>query len=446
MRQGLRARFKLDQWQKDFLNTKGNKILCTGRQVGKSEICGIDAGEWAAANPNANVLIIAPTERQAYALFDKTLDHLFINHKSKIKMGKDKPTKHKITLNNGTLIWCLPAGISGRGIRFLTVHRLYIDEAAYVEREVWTATTPMLLTTGGRVILLSTPHGTEGFFYDVLSNAEQAYDNWTRFHTNSEKVIREREICKSWSEFQRDSAIDHLEREKKRMSALEYAQEYLGKPLDDLRQVFPDDLIKACMVLNRRESVLKGREYYLGVDVAAMGRDESTFEIVELFHNDTLEHVDSIVTKKTRTTDTTNTIKSLNQIYDFRKEYIDSGGLGIGVCDQLREDEQHKRKVVEINNAKRVYATSWKGIDKREMKKKMLKEELYNNLLSLMEQKRIKLLKDPELFQSLKSVQFEILNDRVRYFGNYTHIAEGLIRAAWCVKEKGLSISKFYRI
>ena len=52
----------------------------------------------------------------------------------------------------------------------------------------------------------------------------------------------------------------------------------------------------------------------------------------------------------------------------------------------------------------------------------------------------VKLLKDDELIQSLKSVQYEYMVKRgekteLRIFGNYTHIVEGLIRAAWCAKE-----------
>ena len=70
-----------------------------------------------------------------------------------------------------------------------------------------------------------------------------------------------------------------------------------------------------------------------------------------------------------------------------------------------------------------------------------MKEELYNNLLNLMEQGKIKLLDDPEIYQSLKSVQYEYGRDdrgesRIKIFGNYTHIVEGLIRAAWCSREK----------
>ena len=62
-----------------------------------------------------------------------------------------------------------------------------------------------------------------------------------------------------------------------------------------------------------------------------------------------------------------------------------------------------------------------------------------------MEHKKIKLLDDPEIYQSLKSVQYEYTRDAwghpiMRIFGNYTHIVEGLIRAAWCVKDKSLNM------
>lgn len=427
----------LDPWQKKFLETKGDKILCTGRQVGKSLICAIDAGEYAIKHPKEVILIIAPTERQAYALFDKVLNYLSISYKTYLKKGKDRPTKSKITLTNGTVLWCLPTGISGIGIRFLTVHRLYEDEASRIPEEVQTAVTPMLLTTGGDTILLSTPFGTENYFYDVLANKDEVFDSFTRFTTDSETVIKERKICETWTEKQRDKALQYLKEEKARMTELQYAQEYMGKPLFNLRQVFPDKLIKECMVLERRGRILPNRKYYLGVDVAGMGADESTFEIIDGTNKSALEQVENQITKKTRITETTEHIIGLNRQYNFKKEYIDSGGLGIGVCDQLRLDNDNKRKVIEINNASRVYA---RDSDGKEKMKKLLKEELYNNLLRLMERGEIKLLKDPEIYQSLKSVQFEIINDQARYFGNYTHIAEGLIRAAWCAKDKGLNI------
>jgi hypothetical protein len=129
----------------------------------------------------------------------------------------------------------------------------------------------------------------------------------------------------------------------------------------------------------------------------------------------------------------------LDKLYNFEKIFIDDEGIGVGVFDFLLEHEQTKRKVIPINNSKRI-------LDKDETQKtKLLKEDLYNNLLRLMETGQIYLLDDDEIFMSLKSVQYEYTSDskgkpNLRIFGNYTHIAEGIIRAAWCVKYKTLNI------
>ena len=58
-----------------------------------------------------------------------------------------------------------------------------------------------------------------------------------------------------------------------------------------------------------------------------------------------------------------------------------------------------------------------------------------------MERGELALLDDAEVFQSLKSVQYEYTDDgNIKLFGKYTHICEGLIRAAWGTKDKSLNI------
>ncbi len=125
------------------------------------------------------------------------------------------------------------------------------------------------------------------------------------------------------------------------------------------------------------------------------------------------------------TTDTTRRILALDRCYLFKRIYVDDGGLGFGVFSELIENPKTRRRTVAINNSSRI-----KDKDKKE--KKLIKEELYNNLKILMERGEIELLDDPEIFQSLRSVQFEYTDaGKFKIFGKYTHIAEGLVRAAW---------------
>jgi len=411
---------KLDDWQKQVLETQGNICLRSGRQVGKSTVISIKAAEYAIKNPNKTVLVIASVERQAYLLFEKILAHLMEHYKPYIKKGRNRPTKSKVMLKNKSVIYCLPTGLTGYGIRGYTINLLIADEAAFIPEEVWTAVTPMLAVTRGKIILLSTPHGREGYFYRCFSD-----ESFTSFHVSSEDCPRK--------------DIDFLSKEKERMTKLQYAQEYLGEFIDELRQFFPDDLIKKTCIMPRRDTIWQGRHYSLGVDVARMGADESSFEILDLSNNKKIKQVENIITRKTLTTDTTKKILLLESEYRFRNIYIDDGGLGVGVFDQLLEEETTRRKVVAINNARRSLERGEKG-----RQKKLLKEDLYNNLLRLMERKEIKLLDDDEIGLSLKSIQYEYNDEgQLKIFGNYSHITEGLIRAAWAVKNKPLNIYVF---
>jgi hypothetical protein len=253
------------------------------------------------------------------------------------------------------------------------------------------------------------------------------------FHVNSEEVADAR------PEPMRSMMLSYLSQEKARMTELQYAQQYLAQFLEEQGQLFSDELIKRCQCLVRQvvnpPLVVGSGDYFLGVDVARMGGDETTFEVLErrgaLFY-----HIESIVHKYTLTTETIDKIVDLERKYAFKTVYIDDGGLGVAVFDQLLTIDETKGKVVAINNASRSLDRDGKR------KRKLLKEDLYMNLKRMMESGHIQLLNDPEVFLSLKSIIIEHSpkNSDVRIYGRYSHIAEGLIRAAWGVRDKHLNI------
>jgi len=413
---------ELDDWQKKVLETEGNICLRSGRQVGKSTIISIKAGEYALKNKKKSVMVIASVERQAQLLFEKILAYIYENAKTMIKTGKDRPTKHKINLKNGSVIHCLPTGESGYGIRGFTIDLLIADEAAFINEGVWTAVTPMLAVTKGDMWLLSTPHGREGFYYRCFSD-----DKFTSFHVSSEDCPR------------KDEAF--LQHEKEWMTKAQYAQEYLGEFVDELQQFFPDELIKKICILSGTSKeagfthlspVHCRRDLFLGVDIARLGEDETTFIIIDGTEKNKIIQRDLIIEKKLLTTQTARRIIWLEKHHKFNKIGIDDGGVGAGVLDILLEDNATKRKTIALNNAKR-------QIDREgKRKKRLLKEDMYNNLLRLMERNEIKLFDDENLKASLKSIQYEYTDENMKIYGRYSHIVEGLIRACWCVKAKNL--------
>lgn len=419
---------KLDNWQKDVLKAEGNICICSGRQVGKSEIIAIKVAEYLVEHPDKKMLVISITEEQADNMLVKILLHLHTNYEKKIIMsGKKKPTKHKIyTINNSSVI-TKAIGQYGLGALGLTMDVIVPDECAFLPDAIWQSITPMLLTTGGELWLLSTPNAMQGYFYDAYTKPEMGFKT---FHINSEDVAKGR------PEPQRTIMLNYLKREKSRMTELQYAQQYLAQFLEELGQFFPEKLIISIQKLQRDSgsSKLSG-EYFLGVDVARMGGDETTFEILERINNKYYQK-ENIMHTYTRTTETEDKILELDNKYDFKAIYIDDGGIGGAVFDHLLINDQTKRKVVAINNAS-------KAIDKdSKRRKKLLKEDLYFNLLHMMERGQIQLLKDSSISQSLKSITKENNPDtnEVRIYGRYSHIVEGLIRAAWSSRNKSLNL------
>lgn len=421
---------RLDPWQKEVLDTDGNISLRSGRQTGKSTVISILAGEYAAKNANKTVMIIAAVERQAYLLFEKVLYYMEAKHASKVRQGKHRPTKSKIKLKNGSEIYCLPTGLSGYGIRGFTNDLLIADEAAFIPEAVYSAITPSLAARkNARMILLSTPFGRDtpenpNFFARSFKEGS----NFKNFHISSEECPR--------------ISREFLDQEKARMTKRQYQQEYLGEFVDNLMQFFPDELIRSCMTQEadegRRGGGAKGKTYFLGVDLARMGEDESTFSVVEMRPDNKLIHVDLQITTRTRLNESTKHIIELNRRYNFERIFLDTGGIGVGVYDHLLDEDSTRRKIVAIDNSERVLDIEGKH------RTKLLKEDLYNNLLRLMESGKIALLNKPEVYHSLKSVQFDYTSDtrgraHLKIFGSYTHVCESLIRCAWAIKYKNLN-------
>lgn len=413
----------LDPWQKKYIATKGNCFVLCGRQSGKTAAASIKFGDRAAKNPKQIILMVAFTENQAYNLFFKTLMYLRAKYPDMIKRGRDAPTKHKITLKNGSIIMCYAVGLTGEGIRTYTVTSLVIDEAAPMAREVFIAVTPMLSVTGGTLDLMSTPRGKGGYFYECSDQCPNPKENFTRFYVSAEDCPRH--------------SKEFLESERESMTKLEYRQEYEARFLDDLRRLFSDELIKK--ITTRKEEKVEGGKNYLGVDVARMNRDEFAYAII----NKGIKMYKQVYNHMTRNVPipkSTREIMRLNVIWKFKREYIDSGGMGIVVCDLLRESLLDKRKVVEINNASRVYARDSSKKDIVEKRKRVMKEEIYFNALRLMEQGKVELLDKDEIRRSLASIQIEQDGNKITIWGDYSHITEAIVRALWCSQDKSLNM------
>ncbi len=434
----------LDNWQKEFLEYKGDKLLCTGRRVGKTYIMARGAVD-RMIEKKTSVIIFSLTEEQAMLILAMAKEYLISTKPSLLKRKNTDTNKKTITLTNGSTMKCRPAGDTGDSGRGFEGDILIVDEASRMGKFFWLAVRPIILMKAGEIWLGSTPFGKQGYFWDMFNESYNLKLDDARFkvfYTTTEKVINEREITSEWTESHKEKILRTLAQDRRTMSKLEYAQEYQGLFTEDLMQFFPDDMIRKAQTLERPEKIDKDKNYFAGQDIARLGEDETTTSIGYLV-DDEIFQVEQIVTKHAFLSETFKNNKEINKIYNLNRFFIDDEGIGIGVFDMMMDEDDLKHITIGINNSKRV-------IDSTGKEKGILKTELYYHLRTLFEQNKFHLLTDQSIFNSLKSVQYEYVmdvkgNPQIRIFGNYTHIAESLIRLAQATKTKGLNL-KVYSI
>lgn len=427
-----------DDWQNEVLDYEGNICLCTGRQNGKTFIMSRKIAKEMLEKPGTKIIVASLTEDQAKLIIVMVTDFLEKNYKKFVAKGKNKPTQNKIVLTNKSSVIARPVGNTGDAIRGFTGNVLVLDEVSRFSELIMTAAKPTLFSTGGKIWLCSTPFGKKGYFWEAFQNKNNFFKVIT---TNSEEIAYNRPISESWTEKQRKETIEFLEREKKEMSTLQYGQEYLAQFLDDLQQFFSDEIINECCVLQPVENIDKNKKHYLGCDLARMGADESSYEIITDEGNDVYIHSFHKATTKTLLTEVEKNILEIANKWNARKVGIDAGAgaMGVSVLDHLLETNI-RNKVVALNNRQ----VSLDSDGKR--KQRLLKEDMYYNLLMMLQRKELRLIKHENIILSLKSVQYEYIvtankMTRIRIFGDYTHIVEGIIRACWLArKEKSLNL------
>ena len=408
----------LDTWQQEILAHEGNIVLRSGRQVGKSTVISLKAGRFAINNPNKVVMIIASTERQAFYIFNMVIGWMKDNHPNEI-VGR--PTSTFMQLKNKAMIRCLPAGDTGYGIRGYTVDLLIADEAAFINESVWQAITPMLATTKGKIILLSTPFGIENYFARCFEDPK--FKSW---HISSEDCPR---IDKEW-----------LAHEKETMTRMQYQQEYLGLFVGGIQRFLPDDLINDILTVKEHKPV---GDKFQGIDIARMGGDDTVMVSGDRIKRKKLVQFDMEIPEPQKLTDTARLIIKKDKTINHKKIFMDDGGLGVGVYDILYEDPQTKRKVVGLNNASREIERKINQGKTKIKSKTLLGIDMAINLKVLMENNKIQLFDDPRIRQSLRSMQCDYSEGKLRIYGNFDHIFEALKRLAHCMKDKTLNIMPF---
>ena len=174
-----------DAWQEDLLRSTSERVLLNCcRQSGKSTMTAVIALHRALYHPGSLILCLAPSLRQSQELFAKIAGFYRDLGRPVSPIGERKLS---LELENGSRIITLPG--TEKTIRgFSGVSLLIVDEAARVEDELYFSTRPMLAVSGGSLIMLSTPYGQRGIFYEEWTHGGSS--EWQRFQVSADQVPR----------------------------------------------------------------------------------------------------------------------------------------------------------------------------------------------------------------------------------------------------------------
>lgn len=217
-----------DAWQERLLRSSSPRVLLNcSRQSGKSTMAAILALHRAIYHPKSLVLVLAPAERQSKELFSKVTEFYRA-------LGQTLPTdssrKLGIQMSNGSRIEALPG--SERTVRgFSGANLLVLDEASRIDDDLYYSIRPMLSVSGGHLLMLSSPFGKRGCFFDAW-----VHGSWERYEVPATECPR--------------ISPEFLEEERQSLPRWIYDQEYCCRFVETDDQVFGYDLVQSAITDN----------------------------------------------------------------------------------------------------------------------------------------------------------------------------------------------------
>jgi len=216
---------KPDPWQAQLLRSRSKRIILNcSRQSGKSTICAaLGLHESIYRRPSFG-MAIAPSQDQSGELMMK-----FDEFRQGVELTSeylDTDTKLAVKFANGNRFIARPGSAkTSRGKSAVTL--LLEDEAAWVDDLLKRSVSPMLAVSGGRYIMMSTPFGKRGHFFETWTKAK----GWEQYKINAHQCPR---ISKEFLQQELDDG----------MPIQFWNQEYFNEFTDTENQLFSFDLVE----------------------------------------------------------------------------------------------------------------------------------------------------------------------------------------------------------
>ena len=330
---------KLYPFQKEMIKAMAENrfsIFCCGRQLGKSTCACIYLLWYALFNPTKTVAILANKQSTAASLIGD-IKKAYSMLPAWMKPGVVKFDQLEIGFENDSRIFA--RATSADALRGESVSLMLADEFAFVPQEIaedfWVSNFPTL-STGGSVVVVSTPNGTAGKFYQLWMNAVTNKDSKWKHMKVSWEAHPDRD--EAWKEAQLQA-----------LSKVKFAQEHAvsftgsaytlvdGDLLSKIKAIEPPFYLEEG--LHTWKKPVPNRIYMVTCDVAKGSNNDyhvaNIWDVTEWHTIGKIEQVAMFRRNDISVFDFKDKIKQLSEKYNMAMAVIENNNLGSVITNQL---------------------------------------------------------------------------------------------------------------
>jgi phage terminase large subunit-like protein len=272
---------------------------------------------FAITNDRVTILITSPSLRQSMIMFSRISSFIF---NTPIRNSVVRATRTIIQFDNQSEIIALPA--SENLLRGYTAHMIICDEASFMPEEMITNVIfPMISTTHGYAIFLSTPWGRDHFFYRAFMDPNYSVH---RVKSSECPLIKP----------------EFLEEMRRNMTEQAFRMEYEAEFVEASTSYFSQSLIRSCVnpeieFISSIDRHIPSGEYYGGCDLGKL-QDYSVFVVAQKINN----KIQLVFLKEfpleTPYSHVIGFMVRANEKFRFRRILVDKSGVGEVVTEEIK--------------------------------------------------------------------------------------------------------------
>jgi phage FluMu gp28-like protein len=407
------------------------RVLCAGRQAGKSRLFAVMALHRAFTQPGATVLIVSAGETAAQRLLAEVSA---LSSSPLLAPSVTDETKSTVILSNGSLIMSVPA--SQKQIRGWAVDLLVIDEAGFIDPDIWRAAEPVIIARpGSKVVMCSSPWGGPDHFFRQM---------WQRGMDRPDEMYASWHWPSSISPLVDQKLLDEIRR---RETAEYFEREYMAQWQDSSGGFFTEDEISRAVagyemmtpaqagslspwsrLAERRErcfTAAAGVDWAFSRDaqalvlIAAMDDGQLNPAADHLYYIPWMEYAYS-----TRYADWVTRVADCCAGYGVRVVASETNGVGAHPTEALADEVSRRGLGCHV-------AAVWTDVRR--------KQSGFGKIKMMLQQDLLVLPREPELLKQLRSLEFEqMAGGSVRIAvperAGHDDLAMALMQAASCIR------------